>query len=149
NDSDGGPVFVTQPTDTTTNLTIDFGFETPCTGTIGDFVWQDLNQNGIQDAGEPGIDGVTVRLVEGNQTTVTGPNGYYQFGGLCAGTYTVEIVTPPAGMQPSPVNTTTADKDSNTNPTFTTLVGDNGSDQTLDFGFYTPCTAALGDFVWQ
>jgi hypothetical protein len=150
NDSDGGPVFVNLPTDTTSNQTIDFGFETPCTGTIGDFVWHDLNQNGIQDPGEPGIDGVTMRLVEGNQTTVTGPNGYYQFSGLCAGTYTVEVLTPPAGMSPSPVGqgSDTA-LDSNPNPTFTVLVGDNGSDQTLDFGFFTPCTAALGDFVWQ
>jgi hypothetical protein len=31
------------------------------TGAIGDFVWQDTNHNGIQDAGEPGINGVTVR----------------------------------------------------------------------------------------
>ena len=104
NDSDGGPVFVTQPLDTTINLTIDFGFETQCTGTIGDFVWHDLNHDGIQDPGEPGIDGISVHLVEGNQTTVTGPNGYYQFGGLCAGTYTVEILVPPVGMtaQPGP-----------------------------------------------
>jgi hypothetical protein len=29
---------------------------------IGDFVWHDLNANGIQDAGETGIDGVTVIL---------------------------------------------------------------------------------------
>jgi protocatechuate 3,4-dioxygenase beta subunit len=149
NDSDGGPVFVNLPTDTTSDQTIDFGFQTPCTGTIGDFVWHDLNQNGIQDPGEPGIDGVTVRLVEGNQTTVTGPNGYYQFGGLCAGTYTVEIVTPPAGMTASPTNQGGDPAlDSNPSPTFAVLTTDNSSDQTLDFGFYTPCTAALGDFVW-
>src|SRR4029077_9610175 len=28
-----------------------------CTGQIGDFVWQDNNGNGCQDAGEPGIQG--------------------------------------------------------------------------------------------
>lgn len=29
---------------------------------IGDFVWYDLNANGIQDAGEPGVNGVLVEL---------------------------------------------------------------------------------------
>jgi hypothetical protein len=28
---------------------------TSCTGAIGDFVWNDLNHDGIQDSGEPGI----------------------------------------------------------------------------------------------
>ena len=29
---------------------------------MGDKVWYDVNGNGIQDAGEPGIDGVIVNL---------------------------------------------------------------------------------------
>jgi hypothetical protein len=29
---------------------------------FGDFLWDDLNQNGIQDAGEPGVNGVQVNL---------------------------------------------------------------------------------------
>src|SRR5207245_2210108 len=40
--------------------TIDFGFFQP--GSIGDFVCSDLNGNGVQDAGEPGINGVTLTL---------------------------------------------------------------------------------------
>ena len=40
--------------------TVDFGYYKPVT--IGDFVWNDTNGNGIQDAGEPGISGVTVTL---------------------------------------------------------------------------------------
>jgi len=75
-------------------------------GTIGDFVWMDQNHNGLQDAGEPGINGVTVDLYKGNTlvaTTVTtnapagypypGPNpaGFYQFTGLAPGSYTVVI----------------------------------------------------------
>ena len=35
--------------------------------TIGDFVWNDTNGNGVQDGGEPGINGVTL--------TLTGTNG--------------------------------------------------------------------------
>ncbi len=37
----------------------------PCTGRIGDFVWQDNNSNGCQDPGEPGIPGGTGRSVSG------------------------------------------------------------------------------------
>src|SRR5207249_4353496 len=40
--------------------TIDFGFYQPVS--IGDFVWNDLNGNGVQDAGEAGINGVTLTL---------------------------------------------------------------------------------------
>ncbi|HMR90564.1 MAG TPA: SdrD B-like domain-containing protein, partial [Saprospiraceae bacterium] len=32
--------------------------------TIGDFVWYDSNNNGIQDAGEPQLNGVRVFLYE-------------------------------------------------------------------------------------
>lgn len=31
--------------------------------TLGDFVWEDVNENGVVDAGEPGVDGVTVTLL--------------------------------------------------------------------------------------
>jgi len=68
---------------------------TPCTGSIGDFVWNDLNRDGIQDLGEPGIGGVTVNLEDDTgtviATTTTGPNGFYQFTGLCAGDYKVVV----------------------------------------------------------
>ena len=50
------------------NPTIDFGYYQK--GSIGDFVWNDLNGNGIQDSGEPGIQGVTLSL--------TGTNGLGQ-----------------------------------------------------------------------
>ena len=35
---------------------------TPTPINIGNFVWDDLDQDGRQDAGEPGIAGVTVQL---------------------------------------------------------------------------------------
>src|SRR5262249_39702960 len=40
----------------------DFGYRRD--GTIGDTIFQDVNGNGTQDPGEPGIPGVTVRLYE-------------------------------------------------------------------------------------
>ena len=45
---------------TASDLTLDFGFYQPVT--VGDFVWNDLNGNGVQDAGEPAIPGVTLTL---------------------------------------------------------------------------------------
>lgn len=74
-------------------------------GTIGDFVWNDRDQDGVQDAGEPGIQGVTVNLlwagpdgIFGNGddetfSTVTNSSGFYQFTGLPSGEYQVSIDT--------------------------------------------------------
>jgi hypothetical protein len=43
----------------------DHGAIPPCNASIGDLVWNDQNGNGLQDAGEPGIQGVTVKLYNG------------------------------------------------------------------------------------
>jgi hypothetical protein len=50
----------------------------------GDFVWNDLNMNGIQDAGENGLANVTVSLFRNSDgfttailTTTTDANGHY------------------------------------------------------------------------
>lgn len=70
-------------------------------GSIGQFVWQDNNGNGIFDPGEPGVNGVTVQLYDANQnliaTTVTANNatnqpGYYLFNNLPAGNYFVKFI---------------------------------------------------------
>jgi len=44
-------------------LDADFCFVTPPPGAIGDTVWCDEDGDGVQDAGEPGIPGVTILLV--------------------------------------------------------------------------------------
>ncbi len=52
------------------------------TGKLGDFAWLDENGNGLQDAGEPGIPGLNVVLIqEGQQVAagVTDAYGYYLF----------------------------------------------------------------------
>ena len=61
-------------------------------GSVGDFAWNDLNENGIQDGGEPGVGGVQVTLYQGGQavtSTATDGTGFYQFTDVAAGTYTV------------------------------------------------------------
>ena len=61
-------------------------------GKIGDFVWRDLNRNGQQDSGEPGVFNVEVKLTRPDatiSTTRTDRNGMYCFTDLPAGEYKV------------------------------------------------------------
>ena len=70
----------------------------PNQASVGDRVFADNNGNGIQDPGEPGIGGVTVKLQnsDGNtlQTLTTNGNGNYTFSGLQQGLYKVMFNTP-------------------------------------------------------
>ena len=55
------------------------------TGSLGDIAWLDVNQNGLQDAGEPGIPGMTVTLLQDGIVIgerVTDKYGYYLFENL-------------------------------------------------------------------
>ncbi|MDG6257272.1 MAG: SdrD B-like domain-containing protein [Methanomicrobiaceae archaeon] len=65
-------------------------------GKIGDFVWEDVNRNGIQDEGEPGIGGVEIILYdnEGNRlrSRSTDAEGHYSFHNLEAGTYSLRFI---------------------------------------------------------
>ena len=76
------------------------------TGAMGDRIWIDLNEDGVQDGGETGAPaGTVVNLLDqtgaaildtdGNAvTTTTGVDGAYDFDGLPAGDYRVEVVAP-------------------------------------------------------
>lgn len=85
------------------DMTIDAGIyynDNPCT--IGDYVWYDKDQDGIQDNGETGVEGITVilqRCASGNvwdenawetvAQTMTDSEGRYLFSGLPSGYYRV------------------------------------------------------------
>ena len=72
---------------------IDAGYFIPAK--LGDYVFNDTNQNGIQDGNDTGIDGVTVMLLDaaGNMiaTTTTTNGGFYEFANLAPGTYKVKF----------------------------------------------------------
>ena len=72
--------------------------------TVGDLVWNDVNQNGVQDAGELGLAGVVVQLVRGGvvvASTTSSSSGQYAFSNVTAGTYTL-VFQPPSGYAISP-----------------------------------------------
>lgn len=128
-------------------LNADFGFQPLVPGgVIGDAIWLDADGDGLQDAGEPGIPGVTVALLDaaGNviATVTTDANGNYAFTGLPDGTYTVWVNdTNHVLGELAP----TFDQDGlgTPNQSTTTIVG--GSlDNSQDFG-YAPAGQAPGD----
>jgi hypothetical protein len=87
---------------------------------LGDLVWNDFDADGIQDAGEPGIPGITVSLHSQNGTQVdsvtTDIHGYYSFGIFDAGNYSIAF-TLPSGYLFSPKDRGTDDtKDSDVDP---------------------------------
>lgn len=94
-DSDpvGGVITNVNVPNGTWNYSLDAGFVK--LGSISNFVWHDINKNGLQDAGEPGLLGKTVVLKNagGNivGTAITNTNGEYLFSNLMPGTYTLEF----------------------------------------------------------
>jgi uncharacterized repeat protein (TIGR01451 family) len=69
----------------------DFGYQP--SGVIGDFVWFDQSGDGVQDAGEPGIAGVSLNVTNGSEThsVVTDFDGFYSLSGLPDGDWTVTV----------------------------------------------------------
>ncbi|MBP9073314.1 MAG: Ig-like domain-containing protein [Caldilineaceae bacterium] len=69
---------------------------------IGNFIWHDRDLDGIQDVGEPGIDGVLVELLDATNTViatkVTFGGGGYLFDNLAAGNYQVRVATTNFGV---------------------------------------------------
>src|SRR5690606_26755581 len=94
--------------------TLDFGFVLPQVA-VGDYVWVDVDRDGVQDVGEPGIEGVVLVLTDENGDPVvdvfgnpvgpatTGPDGRYEFRNLPVGhsyTVTIDQVASAAALAP-------------------------------------------------
>ena len=122
---------------------------------IGDYVWEDLNHNGIQDANELGIDGVTVSLLDslGNivESTVTANGGQYLFDDLIPGTYSLAFTPPVEHFATLQDQGTDDDTDSDLNPltleTDQTFLESNEDDLSWDAGLFQ--FASIGDYAWE
>ena len=168
-DPTSGPLAGTKPTEaytgrykTTADVTIaeatgsvidvDFGFVKPAS--VGDYTWMDVNRDGIQDADEPALPGVTVTLTRADGSAVTDAsgnpvaavttdaNGKYKFENLLPGDYKVSFQAP-AGYE---ATTSQAGDDraadSNGASASVTLV-QGQTDDTIDFGAVG--TGVIGD----
>ncbi|ADV45310.1 SdrD B-like domain-containing protein [Nitratifractor salsuginis] len=143
-DADDAATPIDDTADNNGNMTLDFGF-VPFVS-VGSLVWYDANNNGKQDAGESGIKGATVELLDanGNPVTVDGngeaitpvttdSDGKYCFCNLLEGDYTIKV-TPPAGYTPSTTQQADANTDTDDDSNIAT---DNGD------GSYTSGTVEL------
>ncbi len=134
---------------------VDAGYYEPVT--IGDFVWEDLNGNGIQE-GEPAYPGLSVTLTgtDGTGTPIAPLNvfsngaGFYQFTNLAPGTYTVTFGALPANFFYTDANQTADNLDSDANmsgvtPSVTVISGDAIDD--IDAGLFE--AVKIGNYVWE
>lgn len=146
---------------TVDNPDVDFGYVPPGGGgdptrsSLGDRFWNDLDADGLQDAGEPGVAGVTVRLYDATGTvliaeTLTGANGFYLFTGLEAGSYVVEFKSP-ANWRFTTALAGDPALDSNADPAtgrVSVTLGSGVTDLSIDAGGVRTATVSIGDLVW-
>ena len=160
-----GPTGVTTPGTATFTLgptqdreDINFGYRGNASDGLGDFVWDDTNGNGIQNSGEPGVDGISVQLYDSTgtnllATTTTANGGQYQFIGLTPGTYQVKFGNVANGTTyafTAPNQGSDPTLDSNANPATgfsgPALVTAGSFNATVDAGLYRPLN--IGSLVW-
>ena len=141
--------------------TVDAGAHKPAPAAIGNYIWEDKNINGVQDATEPGIAGAVVSLSDcgGNSVSdrdgnpvfpiVTGTNGFYQFVNLAPGQYKVTVTLPSGFVFTQSFQGSNVTKDSNVNPASgmsdCRILVAGQYDDTVDAGAYKPavCTANI------
>jgi SdrD B-like domain/Secretion system C-terminal sorting domain len=142
------------------NVDIDAGITTT-TAALGNYVWLDTNGDGVQDATEKGVSGVTVILYDATGTTVlastiTDATGKYFFGNLTPGSYVVGFSSIPSNLSFTKQNTA-GDNGNNTNSDADPITGKTAAialvagetDLTIDAGLKPDNFASVGDFVWN
>ena len=139
--------------------------ETPSYGyrpvrAIGDTVWNDLDGDSVQDAGEPGLAGVVVSLyndgngngvVDGGDaviaTVTTDANGQYLFSGLANGSYIVSVPVPSGFSHTGPSADTDGNAANGIQNGATITGGANVLDR--DFGLRADTQRSVSGSVWR
>ena len=127
----------------------DFGYRVGAS--VGDRVWMDRDGDGVQEAGEPGVNGIRVYLDLDNDNAydpgepfgITAGDGTYYIGNLAAGTYTVRVdtTTLPVGAN----QTFDLNGGLDHEATVTLLAAEHRAN--LDFGYRG--NLSIGDLVWE
>ena len=169
--SEAGKGKLTTPTIslTTSNANVskvDFGFVKPAS--VGNFVWFDANKDGVQDADEYGVAGVTVTLTDGAGNPVidldgnpvkpvtTDANGKYEFTNLMPNVdriianageenYKVTFTVPAGYSATKSYAAADGEKDSNGAESDVTLT-EGQNDETVDFGLVAE--GKIGDTIF-
>ena len=139
------------------NLDQDFGYR-PLrrgAGIIGDRIFHDVNGNNTQDAGDQGLEGVTVRLFDAGGNLIdsvsTDENGQYLFTGLdSTATYTVVVETtslPNGGAGWS--NNIDPDGIFNAQTVLDLSLTPSGINLDQDFGFIGAVSNSIAGTVWS
>ena len=143
---------VTIKAETGSVIDVNFGFVKPAS--LGDYTWMDVNRDGIQDADEPALPGVTVTLTYADGSAVTDAsgnavtaktsdaNGKYKFENLLPGDYKVSFQAPAGYAATTSDAGTDRALDSNGATASVTLAQDQ-TDETIDFGAVG--TGVIGD----
>lgn len=125
-------------------------------GEVGDYVWEDTNGNGIQDAGEPPVADMRVELRDGLgnliAVTQTDSAGRYLFSDLPAGDYYIvffyddiyDVTYDHAGGNTETDSDVDESNGIGSTPIFSLDAGE--MDLSFDFGVYQ--CIELGSYVW-
>lgn len=86
---------------------------TTSTATFSVHVYDDVNADGTQDAGDTNLAGVTVELLNGvgnptGQSATTNASGNVSFNGLAPGNYEIEVITPTGDVVSQATNVETS-----------------------------------------
>ena len=131
---------------------VDFGFVKPAS--VGDYVWFDANKDGIQDADEPALPGITATIVDASGNPVvdldgnpvaavsTDAAGKYLFANLLPGDYKITF-TNPVGYEAT-VSQAGDDRGADSNGTESVVsLAQGQEDKTVDYGLVG--TGVIGD----
>lgn len=133
-------------------------------GAIGDTLFNDVDGDQVQDSGEVGFSGISVKLYSDTDgdgviesgdgdtllaTVVTDSSGKYLFSGLDNDTYIVSVESPPSGY--TYIGTgAKADSDSSTSgQQQSSTISGGGNDTDRDFGYQAPVQRTISGTIWE